>query len=238
MTPRWTLVDFVLVVMGGLAGSLVFATVGQMTGETGHDVTVIVAIIGQYIGHLGVLWLIGRGRGLGASSLGFDIAPGDMRYLGLGVVLQIVLVFLFIPLQRLLVPEGGNAQDVVEVLSGLSTPAGRVAMVAVTSFLAPLTEELLFRGVLLNSMVGSSRKRILFVTASVFALFHLIGVTSLGAVVLVFLQIFLVGLVLAHVTLGRGRLGPAIFLHAGFNLLAAVVLLLPPEVVEQLTRGG
>ena len=72
------------------------------------------------------------------------------------------------------------------------------------------------------------------VTAAVFALFHLVGVTSVGAGVLVFLQIFLVGLVLAHVTLRSGRLGPAIFLHAGFNLLAALVLLLPEELEDQL----
>ncbi|MGH8912416.1 MAG: hypothetical protein ACRDVD_07880, partial [Acidimicrobiia bacterium] len=147
MTPRWTLVDFVLVVLGGLAGSLVFASVASLAGGDGpSDVTIIVSIVGQYVGHLVVLWLIGRGRGLGSASLGFDIVPADVLYVGLGVALQIALVILFIPLQRLLVPEGGNAQEVVDLLAGLSTPVGRVTMVAVTSFLAPLTEELLFRG--------------------------------------------------------------------------------------------
>jgi len=45
-------------------------------------------------------------------------------------------------------------------------------------------------------------------------------------------QLFIVGVVLAWVTVRSGRLGPAIFIHSGFNLLAAVVLLLPPELLQ------
>jgi membrane protease YdiL (CAAX protease family) len=44
------------------------------------------------------------------------------------------------------------------------------------------------------------------------------------------------GLVLGYLTLRHDRLGPAIFTHAGFNLLAAIVLLLPPGVLDRL--GG
>jgi membrane protease YdiL (CAAX protease family) len=32
--------------------------------------------------------------------------------------------------------------------------------------------------------------------------------------------------------LRSGRLGPAIFLHSGFNLLAAIVLLLPADLAD------
>jgi membrane protease YdiL (CAAX protease family) len=32
--------------------------------------------------------------------------------------------------------------------------------------------------------------------------------------------------------LRSGRLGPAIFLHSGFNLLAAIVLLLPADLAN------
>ncbi|HJR92208.1 MAG TPA: CPBP family intramembrane glutamic endopeptidase [Acidimicrobiia bacterium] len=238
MTPRWTLVDFVLVVLGGLGGTLAAGLGAGLLDSAGSDLTVIIAILGQYLGHLGVLWLIGRGRDLDAASLGFDIAPGDVLYLGLGVALQVALVVVFIPLQQILVPDGGNPQEVVDVIQQLGSPAARTAAVVVTTFLAPLTEEVVFRGVLLKSLEGRGRRLVMVVTATVFAVFHLIGVTSLGAGVLVFLQIFVVGVVLAHVTLRRGRLGPAIFLHAGFNLLAALVLLLPAELIEQLTSGG
>ena len=48
-------------------------------------------------------------------------------------------------------------------------------------------------------------------------------------------QLFIVGIVLAWVTLRNGRLGPAIFIHSGFNLLAALVLLIPSELLEPIS---
>ncbi|HEX6146058.1 MAG TPA: CPBP family glutamic-type intramembrane protease, partial [Acidimicrobiia bacterium] len=75
------------------------------------------------------------------------------------------------------------------------------------------------------------------VTALVFAFFHMLGLQPsriLQAAAVVLPQLFVVGLVLAWVTLRSKRLGPAIFIHSGFNLLAAVVLLLPPELLESL----
>ncbi len=236
MTTRWTLVDFVLVVLGGLAGALVFAIPGLVWGE-GGDAAIISSIAGQYIGHLGVLWLLGRGRGLGADSLGFDIRPGDILYVGLGVAFQIVLAIVFLPLQRLLVPEGG-AQEVAEILQQLGAPAVRIAAVAVTTVLAPLAEELMFRGVMLRALAHRSRRAVLVITAVVFAAFHLTSVSSVGAGVLIFGQIFLVGLFLGHLTLRHERLGPAIFVHGGFNLVAALILLMPPELLEQLQQSA
>lgn len=235
MTPRWTFVDFVLVVLGGLLGTLVFGLAAGLASGTTDEITSIVTILGQYVGHLGVLWLIGRGRSLGLASLGLEIAPTDVLYVGLGVILQIALLVVFRPLQELLLPDGETAQDVVEIIQSLSSPAARVTAVAVTGFVAPLTEEIIFRGVLLRSMIHRPARRVMVVTSLVFALFHLIGVTSVNAGIIVFAQIFLVGLVLSHLTLSRGRLGPAIFLHAGFNLLAAIVLLLPEEMLEQIS---
>jgi membrane protease YdiL (CAAX protease family) len=72
-------------------------------------------------------------------------------------------------------------------------------------------------------------------SALVFSLFHVLGLTTgnlLAAAAIVLPQLFIVGLVLAWVTLRSGRLGPAIFLHSGWNLLAALVLLLPPELLN------
>ena len=42
----------------------------------------------------------------------------------------------------------------------------------------------------------------------------------------------LVGLVLVWVTLRSGRLGPAIFLHSGFNLLGVIVVLIPTDLLQ------
>lgn len=225
--------DLVLVVLGALAGSLVGGGAAAAFTQDTNSV-LLASFAGQFIGTLGVLWLVGRARPLGFESLGFDIRPGDVLYLGLGVALQIGIAILFIPLQDILVPEGGPSQELTEMFAELNTSAARVAMIAIATFLAPLSEELMFRGVLLRALVHRSRMVVLVVTSLVFATFHLAGVASAGAGVLVFIQIFLVGLVLAHLTLRHDRLGPAIFVHSGFNLLASLILLLPPEMLEEL----
>ncbi|MFW5904703.1 MAG: CPBP family intramembrane glutamic endopeptidase [bacterium] len=236
-SSRWTVVDLVLVVLGALGGSLVGGGAGAAFTQDTNTI-LLASFAGQFVGTLGVLWLVGRSRDLGFDSLGLDIRPGDVLYLGLGVALQIGVAILFIPLQQVLVPEGGPSQELTEMFAELDTTAARVAMVAIATFLAPLSEELMFRGVLLRALAHRSRMLILVATSLVFALFHLAGVASPGAGVLVFLQIFLVGLVLAHVTLRHDRLGPAIFIHSGFNLLASLILLLPEEMLEELGQTG
>src|SRR5690606_33030398 len=40
MTPRWTIVDFVLVVLGGIGGSLALGTVALVLAEPGSDLAV------------------------------------------------------------------------------------------------------------------------------------------------------------------------------------------------------
>lgn len=229
--------DLVLVVLGALAGSLVAG--GAAAAFTRDSNTLLLAsFAGQFVGTLGVLWLVARNRQLGFESLGLDIRPGDFLYVGLGVGLQIAIAILFIPLQNLLVPEGEASQELTEMFGQLDTAAARIAMIAIATFLAPLGEELMFRGVLLRALAHRSRTAILAVTSLVFATFHLAGTSSVGAGVLVFLQIFLVGLVLAHLTLRHDRLGPAIFVHSGFNLLASLILLLPEEMLEELGQAA
>jgi len=103
---------------------------------------------------------------------------------------------------------------------------------------APVTEELTFRGVLLKTFHDRGRRTIMVLTSLVFAAFHTLGLDPdrlLQAAAVVLPQLFLVGLVLAWVTVRKGRLGPAIFIHSGYNLLAAVVLLLPPELLEPIS---
>jgi membrane protease YdiL (CAAX protease family) len=105
----------------------------------------------------------------------------------------------------------------------------------VSVVLAPVTEELAFRGVLIKALGERSRRTLIVVSAAVFSLFHVLGLAAdnlLAAAAVVLPQLFIVGAVLAWVTLRSGRLGPAIFLHSGWNLLAALILLLPPEILS------
>lgn len=230
----WTVVDFVLVWLGGFFGTGVFLAIGLAFER--EDVGLVLALAGQYIGNLGVLWLLKNRKKDG--DLRFIVEPGDIVYVGLGLILQMAIALLFLPLAQLLFPDGRPIQEVSEVLADESTTTLlKSALLAAAVLLAPLTEELVFRGVLLRALEHRTRRVAIVVTAAVFAAVHILGldVNELWASAAVVLPpIFLLGLVLAWVTLRTGRLGPAIFLHSGWNLLAALVLLVPPEVLEGL----
>ena len=231
MPKTWTVVDFILVVLGGFLGAGLFAALSLLWDE--GELLLVLGLAGQYLGHLGVLWLLARAKG--NPDLGFSIETGDLRYLGLGLLLQLVLAVLFLPLTEYFFPDGESVQQVGSALASIESTAARVAAVAIAVVVAPVTEELTFRGVLLKSMGNRSRRMIIVVTALVFAAFHILGLDLehlLEASAVVLPQLFIVGVALAWVTLRTNRLGPAIFMHSGFNLLAAIVLLVPPELLE------
>lgn len=231
MIRTWTLVDFVLVILGGFLGASVFAALGLAIDN--DEVFVVLALTGQYIGHLFVLWLVNRSKP--PDSLGFEVQGRDSAYIFAGLGLQLGLSILFLPLVLRLFPDGGPAQEIGDVMAGLESGGARLASLLVSVVLAPITEELAFRGVLIKALGDRSKRVLIVVSALVFSLFHVLGLATgnlLAAATIVLPQLFIVGAVLAWVTLRTGRLGPAIFLHSGWNLLAALVLLLPPELLN------
>lgn len=221
---KWTLVDFVLVILGGFLGASVFVAIGVMADN--DEVFVVLALAGQYLGHLFVLWLVNRSRP--PDSLGFEVRGRDSAYISAGLGLQLGLSILFLPLVLWLFPEGGPAQEIGDVMAGLESNGARLASLLLSVVVAPITEELAFRGVLIKALGDRSKRVLIVVSALVFSLFHVLGLATanlLAAAAIVLPQLFIVGMVLAWVTLRTGRLGPAIFLHSGWNLLAALVLL-------------
>jgi membrane protease YdiL (CAAX protease family) len=232
VTRSWSVYDFILIWFGGLVGTGVLFALG-VTVSDGDWITVL-ALAGQYIGSLGVFWFLTRYKD--ASDIGLTIHPGDFFYVALGLVLQLAIALMFLPLSDLLFPEGRPQQEVAEVLANADTAFLRVALVSAAVVLGPITEELMYRGVLLTALQGRGRTFALVVSSVVFAAVHLTGVdtTRLLASAAVFLPpLFLLGLILAWITQRNARLGPAIFLHSGWNLLSAFVLLLPTEMLEQ-----
>ena len=232
MRPSWSVGDFILVWLGGFLGAGVLFALGLLFES--DDVVFVMSLAGQYVGNLGVLWLLKRRKQ--EDSLGFSIQGTDTFYLGLGLVFQVAVLLLFLPLTLWLFPDGAPRQEVAEMLGDVESSALlRIALVLAALVLAPVTEELVFRGVLLRSLERQSKRLIIVTTATVFAAVHVLGLDTdrlLASAAVVLPPIFILGLVLAWITLRTGRLGPAIFLHSGWNLLAAFVLLLPPEFLE------
>ena len=133
-------------------------------------------------------------------------------------------------------PDGAPPQQVAEALADLNASILlKVSLIVATVVLAPVTEELIFRGVLLRAILHRGRVLAMVVSAAVFSAIHVLGLGTeqiLASAVVVLPPIFILGVLLAWITIRSGRLGPAIFIHSGWNLLAALVLLLPPEVLE------
>jgi membrane protease YdiL (CAAX protease family) len=90
--------------------------------------------------------------------------------------------------------------------------------------LAPLTEELLFRGALLRSLLRRvTPTAAVLVSAVVFGLVHALGDPSIGTMIAL-PAIILLGVVSGYQAARTGNLTRSILLHVGFNLLSVVFL--------------
>lgn len=232
MSRSWSVLDFILIWLGGLIGAGIFFAIGALLVD--ENWTIVLSVAGQYVGNLGVFWVLSRYKPV--SEIGLAIVPRDLLYIAAGLGLQIALAIVFLPLSELLFPEGRPQQEVADMIANADTMVLRVALVAAAVVLGPVTEELMYRGILLKALERWGKVLALLVSSLVFAAAHLTGLDpdDLWRSAAVFLPpLFILGLVLARLTQKTGRLGPAIFLHSGWNLLSAFVLLLPVDVLEQ-----
>ena len=232
MPRSWSVLDFILIWLGGLVGAGIFIAAGVVVGD--ENWTIVLSVAGQYVGNLGVFWILSRYKPV--SQIGLAIVPRDLLYIAAGLGLQIALAIVFLPLSELLFPDGRPQQEVADMIANADTMVLRVALVAAAVVLGPVTEELMYRGILLKALERWGKVLALLVSSLVFAAAHLTGLDpdDLWRSAAVFMPpLLILGLVLARLTQKTGRLGPAIFLHSGWNLLSAFVLLLPVDVLEQ-----
>jgi membrane protease YdiL (CAAX protease family) len=220
--------EFLVVLASGVLAAVLAALIAAPFGMLA---TVIASLLAQQIGHLTALTVIARSRKPAFESLGLDVRPGDIRFVALGVGLQIGLALAFEPLTRRMIQDG-PAQSLDPILAGADSTASRWALGLGIAFLAPVTEELIFRGVLLYRMVRSRGPVMgLVVSSLVFAILHTASLSGdsaanlLRAAAVALPQLFLVGLVLGGLAVRTARLGPSIFTHVGFNLVAVIYLM-------------
>jgi membrane protease YdiL (CAAX protease family) len=192
--------------------------------EPGEDVSLAMLAVLQvplWAGYLGVpLWASRRkGNGpvvdFGLSMRGRDVPIG----LGLGVAAQIILVpLVYLPLLPL-IDEDDLGEPARELAEKAVDPGGVVLLVLIVVVLAPIIEELFFRGLLLRSLERRWNRGVALVGSSaVFAAGHFQP--------LQFPALFVFGLVAAWLALRYDRLGPAIWAHVGFNATTTAALLI------------
>ena len=148
----------------------------------------------------------------------FKVRWPDLKFLPLGVLLQALVGALYYPFHL------KSTGDPVKQIVGHNPAYGMLVIMFFVGIGAPFIEELLFRGVILQSMTAvlAPRVRILaaglvpaILTGVVFGAAHgeLVQLAGLA----------LVGTILAVIVQRQRRIAPAIFTHAGFNLIALLV---------------
>lgn len=224
----WTYPDGIAIFFGGLLGS-VFAlsiAIAINGGEQLSDVGVLgVSSAGSAAITLGILAYLSRRRGSGSWDLDFGLRFKTRDAWGLlyGMGLQIAVVLVVqLPLLKLLNLENPPEQDVAQIAGEASSLPTKALVFVLVVILAPLTEELLYRGVLLSRVRRDfSRHAAVLISAAVFAGIHLIDPNAILAVP----GLFVIGVVLGYQALHTGRIGLTIATHAGVNMLAAIAIL-------------
>lgn len=222
----WRIGDAVVALLAGLvAGALAQAIVGfdepTVAGVFG------VVIPAQALGTIAVVGVVARRRSIRmAGSLGLWAEPRDLTGLAVGAGLQVALTIVTGLVVQLLEQAGLGevpAQEVVRLAEDALSSAERTLVMVGSVVLAPLAEELVFRGVLLRAVLARWGERAaVYGTAFAFGGFHLVDPNAAIAVP----ALIVLGIVLARQVVATGRLARAFFTHVGFNLVSIVVLFL------------
>jgi membrane protease YdiL (CAAX protease family) len=134
-----------------------------------------------------------------------------------GALLEVGLALTLLPLQHL---AGGKTQEVVNELHNASG-AKLVVLAVGAGMIAPVVEELLFRGLLLRALLRRMPATpAVGISAASFALLHLVD-PSIGTVVAL-PALATVGVVSGVLAVRTGDLSRSILLHAGFNLVTVI----------------
>lgn len=221
---KWSILDALLVLGGAQLLSLLWvgALIGGAYGGEIPDplgiFDLVLLNIGLWCGYgIGPL-IVARSKGTGPSAgYGATVAAIDVPLgLALGVFVQLgALWVLYWPILRFV---DGDPSESARELVGQADGAGTWALLIFSVvIMAPLVEELFFRGLLLRALqqrVGNVAA--IVVSAVLFGLVHRQLLPLPGLI--------LFGLVAAGLTVWSGRLGPAWALHVGFNATTLVVL--------------
>ena len=229
---RWGLPDVALAWLAGILASLFALPLADPNVSTADQPVrfIIAALLLQNLGIVLALMLISDRKG--QRSLGRDfglvwpfdrIGPGAvLGWIGIGAGLSIVASVLLKPIADLANLKD-SAQEVSKTVERAGGP-GLVLLMLGVVLVAPIVEELLFRGALLRALQRRFTVPVaVLCSAAVFAGVHVVGDPGSYYVVP---GLLLLGLVSGYQASKTGDLSRSVMLHLGFNLLSALSLVL------------
>jgi membrane protease YdiL (CAAX protease family) len=217
----WGLGDFFLVYLFGFVAAILLATVGYgVTGDKSGDpgaLTTGLSLLGQFGGWIVALVWVSRRKGRDSLRADFGLAvhARDLGLILVGIALEIVLALSVFPISNLVDNQRQGVVKDLETAHGL-----HLALLALfAGLIAPICEELLFRGLLLRALQRRFSPVVaVAISALVFALAHPALDPTWGTFVIV-PALFALGAISGSIALRRGDLSASIMLHIGFNFL-------------------
>ena len=215
--PPWSLWDVIAIALVAFGSIQIFGLIGSYLAmrvfkvplaglERNPKLAVPVELI-AYAVTLSFMYAVVRSRGLPFwRTVRWRWVPGISLYIPLGVLLSVavVLATALLPIPKQLPIEKYFAD-----------PAGTWMLAIFGVTIAPIMEELLFRGFLYPALARPLGVRwSVAITSAAFAFIHSSQLANAWAPLLL---LFVVGLVLTMVRVRTGSVLPGVFLHAAYN---------------------
>jgi len=239
---RWLVIAVVGFLVGQVASAVLLAVVAAATGHAG-DVSklasqavppgwvVVSGLVGLWLGFVGAAVVASRTAGTGNvwRDMGLTVRRWDpLVGVAVGLAGQLLLLpVLYVPLEHVVPDLNTKLSQPAKHLTG-GFPGADLAVIAVlTVVVVPVVEELFFRGLVLRALVRvlSGSGRALGVVLAVLLDGVVFGLAHFELLQLLGLAAF--GVVLAVVATRWRRIGPCIFAHATFNLIAVLSVAYP-----------
>ncbi|HLF99205.1 MAG TPA: CPBP family intramembrane glutamic endopeptidase [Acidimicrobiia bacterium] len=219
---RWGIGDFFWILLaqnlGGIAGFLLWYLPGlrELSSEAAD---VFLVNPSFFLATGGALILVARkGRRSLRVDFGLELRLRDWTAVPAAIGWFIVIALLTLPF-TLLADVDEPAQDILRTLDDTRSTVRIVGMFAMAVVMAPVLEELMFRGLLLRSLLRRGKPHTAIAASGlVFGLLHLPGASGLGAAGTV-VGLSALGMIFSMQAVKTGSLSRPIVTHAGFNLI-------------------
>lgn len=196
----------------------------DVTGILSDPTFLGISLASQWIGSIAGLFVLKAIRRASIEDFGLPITGADAKGIlwGLGAVGGLIVFGLIVEASGIDAP----SQDLVASFESIQGPLWTAAAVLGVGVVGPLTEELIYRGVLQGSLARRfAPMPTIVITSLIFAAVHIQGGNFLTVLFVLLGPIFLLSLVLGWlVETDDGRIGRAFFMHATYNSIQVVLL--------------
>jgi len=244
---RWLLYGAVGFLVGQIVSAILLVAVAAAIGQSANVSSlasrpvppgwvVVSGLVGLWVGFVGAVLLASRTLGTGnlRHDMGLEVRPWDVVIGPLaGLAGQLLLLpLLYLPLEHVVPNLGNKLSQPAKHLTG-GFPGADLAVIAILTVVAvPVVEELFFRGLVLRGLLAALRRAgpVVGVVLAVVGDGVIFGLAHFELLELLGLAAF--GVVLAVMAYRFRRLGPCIFAHATFNLVAVLSVAFPTGLLH------